>query len=274
MFIGSLGLTLAGLLAFPLGVPVWPVLVFIVMSIVVLIPTTTLLATANVEVSFSLFFEVLAGVWMAGNPEALLILNAVGGRINDQAEVYLAGQKMGHYSRIPPRAVFRGQILAVILNAFIVVGMLELIIATFNRDGTLCQWNNPSHFVCSSAVTYYASAVIYGAFGVRNMFALYPVMPWCFLIGSIIGLSWGLGRRYGPRIRKYLAGAQGGEMWEKYLSRPLSYLHWFDPAIFWAGALTWVCSIRANVPQYIMTTPRYGFANIYLFTCRRPPVTT
>lgn len=247
MFLSAIGLTLTALLVFPVDVPLWPVFVFIIMSVVVLIPSTILLATANVGVGFGLLFETLSGIWAAGNPEALIILNFFGGKFNSRADGYLAGQKMGHYSRVPPRAVFRGQILAVLLNCFVFVGMLEWLVSNFDNNGTLCQWNNPSHFVCTDAVLVYASATIYGAFGVRNMYALYPIMPWCFLIGSLFGIAWGLGRRYGPRIRSFLSGTERGELWNKLLA-PLSYLHTFEPAVFWAGALNWVRGLSCLFP--------------------------
>lgn len=148
---------------------------------------------------------------------------------------------MGHYAKIPPRAVFRAQVIAVLLNCFVFVGMLDWMVVNFN-DGTLCEWNNKSRFVCTNAVLVFASAITYGAFGVKNMFELYPILPWCFLIGSFLGITWGFSRRYGSRIRDYVQrrSSEGSfVLYNKFFFKPLSYLKTLDPAVCWAGALNW-----------------------------------
>ncbi|KAK7738441.1 oligopeptide transporter 6 [Diatrype stigma] len=237
----SLTLGIVALAVWPLSVPIWSLFAVIGISAVMLIPSVLLLASANVTVGFNVLFQMLGGVWFAGNPEALIIVTAFGQTFNPQAENYIADQKMGHYAKIPPRAVFRGQVIAVVCNCFIFVGMLDWMVTNFD-EGTLCRWDNPQHFVCTDAVLVFASAIEYGAFGVRNMFELYPILPWCFLAGAVVGTAWGFGRRYGPGIRKnarlQLSNGIGGYL-ETYLFGPMSWLKWFDPAVFWSGALQW-----------------------------------
>jgi len=114
-------------------------------------------------------------------------------------------------------------------------------ITSFN-DGTLCTWSNKAHFVCTDAVLVFASAVEYGAFGVKNMFKLYPIMPWCFLMGTVVGLVFGLLHKYGSSIRASAGRRLPTEAYriaDKFVFAPIAYLHWFDPAVFWAGALNW-----------------------------------
>lgn len=48
---------------------------------------------------------------------------------------------MAHYAKVPPRAIFRAQTIAVFLNCFIFIGMLNWMVENFNR-GTLCTWEN------------------------------------------------------------------------------------------------------------------------------------
>lgn len=238
----SLVLGIIALEVWPLHVPVWSLFAIMGINLVMLVPSALLMATANVNMGFNVLFQLLAGLWFPGNLEALIIVTVFGQNFNWQAESYIADQKMAHYAKIPPRAVFRGQVLAVLCNCFIFVGMLDWMVTNYN-DGTLCQWNNKQHFVCSDAVLVFASAIEYGAFGVRNMFELYPILPWCFLIGAGIGVAWGLGKRYGPAIRRRFGGqSSGGDgpgVWDRYVFGPLSHLSWFEPAVFWAGAMQW-----------------------------------
>jgi hypothetical protein len=68
----------------------------------------------------------------------------------------------------------------------------------FNQDSTLCQWDNKAHMVCNYANQVFASVIFFGAFGTNNMFKLYPVLPWCFLIGALLGLAWVLAEKAMP----------------------------------------------------------------------------
>lgn len=237
----SLALGIVALAVWPLSVPIWSLFAIIGISAVMMVPSALLLASASVSMEFNVLFQTLGGIWFTGNPEALIIVTAFGKTFNMQAENYVSDQKMGHYAKIPPRAIFRGQIIAVVFNCFIFVGMLDWMITNFN-EGTLCRWDSPQHFVCTDAVLVFTSAIEYGAFGVRNMFELYPILPWCFLAGSMVGVAWGFGRRYGPVVREYakrqLSDSIGHRL-ERYLFGPISWLVWFDPAIFWSGALNW-----------------------------------
>ncbi|PMD58715.1 uncharacterized protein K444DRAFT_415368 [Hyaloscypha bicolor E] len=36
------------------------------------------------------------------------------------------------------------------------------------------------------------------------MFKLYPVLPWCFLIGALLGLAWVLAEKAAPHTRRYI----------------------------------------------------------------------
>ena len=59
-------------------------------------------------------------------------------------------------------------------------------------NGTLCTWEKSQHFVCSAARKVFSTAIEYGAFGMKNFFALYFALPWCFIIGLIVGISFAL----------------------------------------------------------------------------------
>lgn len=237
----SLIFGIVALESWPVHTPVWTLFAVMAISLILLIPSAILYAVTNVQMGFNVLFQLLGGVWFAGNPEANIICTVYGQNFDYQTDLYITDLKMAHYAKLPPRAVFRGQCISVVLNCFIFVGMLDWMVDSYD-DGTLCQWNNTHHFVCTNAVLVFASAVEYGAFGVKNMFQLYPILPWCFLMGALIGIFWGLARLYGERVRdicrrsfsetKFLSA-------QKYVFKPLSLLKWFNPAAFWHGALNW-----------------------------------
>ena len=227
--------------AWPTNTPWWALLTLIGLNAVFLVPAAIMVAAANVSLNTGVLFQLLAGVWFAGNPQAQVIMQAYGSNFQSQADNYISDQKLAHYAKIPPRAIFRGQMIAVFLNCFIFIGMLNWMVTSFNK-GTLCTWENQQHFVCTDAVLYYASAVQYGAFGVKNFFKLYPILPWCFLMGAVIGTGWACIQKYGPRFRERARLTWHERRYEvvnKYFFHPVSYLNWFDPAVTWAGALNW-----------------------------------
>ncbi|KAK8116350.1 hypothetical protein PG984_012852 [Apiospora sp. TS-2023a] len=259
----SLALGIAALEVWPVHVPWWSLLAVAAVSAVMLVPVTLLRASAHVKIGLNVLFQLLGGLWFPGNPEALIIVTAFGQNFDEQAADYITGQKMGHYAKIPPRAVFRGQMLAVLINTFVFVGMLDWMVANFN-NGTLCQWNNVQHFVCTNAVLVYASAIEYGAFGVRNMFELYPILPWCFLMGGIFGIIWGLARRYGLVVHAWVRRRTSSERrfatYEKFFFKPVSYLWYFDPAIALRGALNWTGGSNLS---YVTNVMYISFIMIY-----------
>lgn len=74
------------------------------------------------------------------------------------------------------------------------------------------------------------------------MFKLYPIFPWCFLIGAILGISIACMQKYGHLLRDFTQRrwSEGRHATiEKYFYGPMSSLYFFDPAVFWSGALNW-----------------------------------
>ncbi|ORX37028.1 oligopeptide transporter 2 [Kockovaella imperatae] len=238
----SFGIGVAALAAYPTHTPWWVQLAAIALNLLFLIPGTIMQASANVGLGIGLFFQMLAGTVFAGNPQANIISNAIAGNLNSQADTYISDQKMAHYAKLPPRAVFRAQMIATFLNCFIFIGMLNWMVTNFNEDGSLCTWSNAQHFVCTDAVLTYATAVEYGAFGIPNLFKLYPILPWCFLMGSVGGIGWALLQKFGPRIRERAYRSMNEVTFykvNKYFFGPVALLGWFDPAVTWSGALNW-----------------------------------
>ncbi|KAH8816600.1 oligopeptide transporter 2 [Xylogone sp. PMI_703] len=237
----SLVLGIVALKVYPLHTPIWILFAVIGLSAVFLVPSALLMAQANVSMGFNVLFQLLGGIWFVGNPEALIIVTAYGEHFDSQAENYISDQKMAHYAKLPPRSIFRGQVISVFCNCFIFIGMLNWMVDNFD-NGTLCQWNNENHFVCTDAVLVFASAIEYGAFGVKNMVEMYPILPWCFLMGAVIGTAWALAEKYGPMLRRTIQrhiAESKHEFVNKYLFTPVSWLALIDPAVFWAGSLQW-----------------------------------
>jgi hypothetical protein len=102
------------------------------------------------------------------------------------------------YHRIAPRAVFRSQIGTIFITCFVSVGVQDYILT--HVEG-LCTPNQPDRFTCANdGAPLYSSSLMWGVLGSKRMFdSVYPILRWCFLIGTIIAVAFLVGQNYGPR---------------------------------------------------------------------------
>jgi hypothetical protein len=186
---------------------------------------------------------VLPGIWWPGRPLPQLVILMLGGAFEQMAGGFTADLKYAHYAKIAPRAVFRGHIASCVVNCFIYCAILEVMVIYFNEDNTLCQWNNKQYMVCNYANSVFSSVISFGAFGTNNMFKLYPALPWCFLLGALLGLAWVLGEKLVPRIRARYARTieqERATALDRWFWHPAaSVFNTLNPAIALNGGLQW-----------------------------------
>ncbi|ORX40798.1 OPT oligopeptide transporter protein-domain-containing protein [Kockovaella imperatae] len=229
--------------AFPTTTPWWSIFGLVGVGFVLTIPYTIIQSVANTGINLGVIWQVLPGVWFPGKPIAQLMLLMYGGAFEQEAGGFTADLKYAMYARIPPRAIFRGHLVAQVVNCIIYVAMIDVMLAYANATGTLCQYDNPQFMVCAYAHSVYSSTIAFGAFGTNNMFKLYPVIPYCFVIGAVLGVMWIVGESYGPKIHVFLEKrmhARSFTSFDRYVWTPcgnvLAYVH---PAIAINGMLQW-----------------------------------
>jgi hypothetical protein len=166
----------------------------------------------------------------------MMMMMSYGYNMDSQAEAYMSNQKMAHYAKISPRGIFFGQVAAVCINCFIFVGMTNWMIGNFEG---MCEWSQPSHFVCEGAHAVYSQAALYGVVGDRRIFDYYPILPYCFIFGGAAGLTIALLQKYGFRIKasilRQVHGSFGGFL-NGTIFKLLGAMKYFNPAAFWNGA--------------------------------------
>ena len=137
---------------------------------------------------------MIIGYAVPGNGDALMFLKALGFNITGQALQYVYDLKMAHYAKVPPRAVFRGQFFGTIFQ--IIASLLVINWEIYNLKG-ICTDEQSNNFSCPSEVSYYSSSVFWGVIGPKRVFnKLYPILPYCFLIGFLLAILCLLIRRY------------------------------------------------------------------------------
>ncbi|KAM9937019.1 hypothetical protein OXX80_003435 [Metschnikowia pulcherrima] len=185
---------------YPMETPVWSIFFAVGINFVFLIPLTLVYSITGFSFGLNVLVELIVGYALPGNGMALMFVKALGYNIDGQAQNYITDQKMGHYLRIPPRALFRTQILSTIISSFISLAVINFSIENI-KD--YCTPGQAQKFSCPSARTFYSSSVLWGVIGPKKVFShLYPILKWCFLLGFLLAPFVFLVKKY---FRKYEA---------------------------------------------------------------------
>ncbi|KAK8090489.1 OPT-domain-containing protein [Apiospora hydei] len=243
VFLFGFVVSIVSVTAWPTQTPWWSILGVTGVGALLTIPWVVIESIANTGIQLNAIWQVLPGVWFPGRPMPQLIILMLGAAFEQMAGGFSADLKYAHYAKIPPRAVFRGHVSACIVNCFIYCAILEVMMVYANQDSTLCQWDNKQYMVCQYAHSVWSSVIFYGAFGTNNMFKLYPVLPWCFLLGGLLGFLWMAGEKLLPRFKGVLESrmeAKKFASFDRYFWTPAAAtMACLNPAIALSGALGW-----------------------------------
>lgn len=187
---------------YPAETPVWGIFFALAINFVFLIPLTVLASVTGMSFGLNVLVELIVGYALPGNGLALNFIKALGYNIDGQAQNYISDQKMSHYMKLPPRAVFRVQMISVFITSFVSLAIMNFMIDTF-KD--YCEPDNKQKFTCPSSSVFYTASVLWGVIGPEKVFSgLYPVMQYAFLIGGLLAIPCVLFKKYGPpKLTKY-----------------------------------------------------------------------
>lgn len=196
----SIVLGILALKLYPTETPVWGIFFAVGMNFVYIIPMVSLASVTGFTYSLSVLVELIIGYALPGNGLAMSIIKAFGTQLDLQSESYITNQKMAHYAKIPPRALFRVQMLAVFVNTFVGLGIMSFQMTSI-KD--FCTPHQAQRFTCPGIIKFYSSSVIWGVIGPKRVFdGLYPILKYCFLIGFLLAPVCAAIKRFGPR--KYM----------------------------------------------------------------------
>lgn len=150
-----------------LNTPVWTIFFVIGLNLVFLIPMSYLYAISGTTEGLNVVTELIVGYALPGHPEALMFVKAFGYNINGQADNYISDQKMGFYAKVPPRAMYRGQVLSAIITALVAYGVVQF---ADNHIPGICTPDQPSKFNCADgSLVYFSASVVWVRYGAINV---------------------------------------------------------------------------------------------------------
>ncbi|ODV66349.1 OPT-domain-containing protein [Hyphopichia burtonii NRRL Y-1933] len=187
---------------YPAETPVWGIFFALAINFVFLIPLTAVYSVTGFQFGLNVLVELIVGYALPGNGLALNFIKALGYNINGQAQNYISDQKMGHYLKIPPRAMFRTQMLSVFLTSFIGLAVINFDI---NHIKDYCDPDNRLKFTCPNSNVFYSASILWGVIGPKIVFGgIYPILQYCFLIGLLLAFPCIAFKKYGPKkVAKY-----------------------------------------------------------------------
>ena len=198
----STAFAVSAVVFYPVETPVWGIFFTIAINFVFLIPLTSIASVTGFSFGLNVLVELIVGYAIPNSGIALITLKAYGYNIDSQASNYITDQKLAHYSKIPPRAIFKGQILSTLLNI-----VIALSVANWQIDNVpnICDPHQKDKLKCPGANTYFYSSIQYGEIGPAKVFSgLYPVLKWCFSPWCSFSISLCVVKNNGPkRIFKY-----------------------------------------------------------------------
>ncbi|KAJ0306310.1 hypothetical protein COL516b_004768 [Colletotrichum fioriniae] len=245
---------------YPLGTPVWIVFLMIAINLVFAVPLSFLSATTGTNLGLGALIQVITGYLLPGNTNAFLFSQTLGSwALAGYGDNYVQDQKMAHYAKIAPRAVFRSQIGTIIITCFVAVATQNFILE--NVKG-LCTPTQPSRFTCANdGAPLYTNSLMWGLLGSERMFvSFYPILKWCFLFGTLIAIVFLVGQGYGP---KYLPGVREKlrlklspktfARLDKTLFPFVASLLWLNPVLVIQGIQHWAPSnLSYKTPGFIL----------------------
>ncbi|KAI4163989.1 MAG: hypothetical protein LQ342_002486 [Letrouitia transgressa] len=104
--------------------------------------------------------------------------------------------KLGHYMKIPPKLLFKVQMIATLVSSFTQIGVLNWM---FSHMPSLCNEDAINGFTCPLARVHFNGSILWGVVGPGRFFgrgALYRPLIYFFPIGLIAPiLVWLIGRK-------------------------------------------------------------------------------
>jgi len=191
-----------------IGLPWWAVLLATVIAAIFVLPAGIITAIANVTPGLNILTEFVIGYMLPGFPIANVTFKTYGYIAMAQAITFVGDLKLGHYMKVPPKAMFIAQSVGTVL-----AGLINLSTAywLFSTPGFCNPHLDPlfkdSVWTCPNTKVFYSASIIWGVIGPARMFgpgAYYNSLLWWFLIGAVLPIPmWLLARRYPNSFWQY-----------------------------------------------------------------------
>ncbi|XP_015581152.2 oligopeptide transporter 7 [Ricinus communis] len=171
-----------------LQLPWWGVLLACSLALLFTLPVGVITATTNQTPGLNVITEYIIGYLYPGFPVANICFKVYGYISMKQGITFLHDFKLGHYMKIPPRAMFMAQVVGTVIAALVHLATAWWLMETVPN---ICEREllpKGSPWTCPGDHVFYDASVIWGLIGPRRIFGdrgHYSAINWFFLAGAI-----------------------------------------------------------------------------------------
>ncbi|KAF9905904.1 hypothetical protein BX616_000893 [Lobosporangium transversale] len=165
--------------------PWWGVILAVALAAFFALPVGLIQAITNQQPGLNIITEYVIGYILPGRPIANVTFKTLGYISMAQAMTFTSDLKLGHYMKVPPRAMFWAQLLGTVI-----AGLVNLLTANWllSSQPNICT-KESKDFQCPSANTFYSASVIWGVIAPDRMFgptSIYNAINYFFILGFLL----------------------------------------------------------------------------------------
>ncbi|KAL5738678.1 hypothetical protein ACOSP7_031439 [Xanthoceras sorbifolium] len=171
-----------------LQLPWWGVLLACAIALFFTLPIGIITATTNQQPGLNVITEYVIGYVYPERPVANMCFKVYGYISMAQALTFLADFKLGHYMKIPPRAMFMAQVVGTVLAVFVYTITAWWLMGEIPHLCDTSMLPRDSPWTCPMDRVFFDASVIWGLVGPRRIFGdlgEYGKINWFFLGGAI-----------------------------------------------------------------------------------------
>ncbi|KAI3920464.1 hypothetical protein MKX01_000803 [Papaver californicum] len=187
-----------------LQLPYWGILLACAIALVFTLPIGIIAATTNQVLGLNVITELVIGYLYPGKPLANVAFKTYGYISMSQALNFLGDFKLGHYMKIPPKAMFFVQLVGTVVASSIYFGTSWWLLTTVENICDPSKLPDGTPWTCPSDDVFYNASIIWGVIGPLRMFGslgVYVKLNWFFLIGLLAPVPVWLLTKYFPEKR-------------------------------------------------------------------------
>jgi OPT family oligopeptide transporter len=125
-------------------------------------------AITNIQIGVSVIAELIIGYALPGRPTAMMLFKTYGYITVAQALTFTSDFKLGHYMKIPPRAMFWAQVIATVVAGTVQLGVQAWM---FTNIPDMCIAGQKDGFICPSTEVFGTASIIWGVIGPARQFS-------------------------------------------------------------------------------------------------------
>ncbi|KAK8936768.1 Oligopeptide transporter 1 [Platanthera zijinensis] len=203
-----------------LQLPWWGVLLACAMALFFTLPIGVILATTNQGPWLNVITEYIIGLMLPGKPLANVTFKTYGTISMSQALTLLSDLNLGHYMKIPPKAMFITQLSGTMIAAAVYFGTAWMLLEKVANICSPSKLPAGSPWTCPGDDVFFTASIIWGLAGPKRIFGHlghYSAVNFFFLIGLLLPVPFWLLSKVFPdnKVLRYLhiplivAGAGG-----------------------------------------------------------------